>query len=780
MKTLMTSIVAAGLILISTVAPTAQDARTIFSGAVAVWHMADTNDSSGANSFLTAKAPLELGVPLSGPDYEASLVRGGDGKVARLTGGWLDAGQGVGGELNLAGDQFTALIRFRAEAGAVWDTRGLLSKGGGHDRLVFNFFSHDFNEGRERMRLGCEIGVAGGAGLAAQVSTQVERIGATSWHDVIARYDGRELVLFVDGVALDRKPVKGKLRGGNIEPLTIGAGGAHDNPFPCLIDHAAIWNRALSDAEVVALSGGSQKVAESKAAFERYTLPPQRPPLRQLVEHFRELRDKFMADPHRPRYHLLHPEEGRIMPGDPNGAIWWKGRYHLFYIFQRFQEAEPRTVHCWGHVSSTDLVHWEHHPTALDVAPNDPDRGIYSGNAFVTKEGVPMILYHGVDAGNSIALAQDDLLLSWKKSPANPIVRMPKKGEADYGKYDSWDPHGWIEAGNYYAIFGGNPHTGAKAALFKGESMTQLKFQGEFMTKDPWSQPGEDVSCPDFFTLGGRHVLMCISHMRGARYYVGRWENERFVPELHARMNWPGGQFFAPETLLDHKGRRILWAWCLDERPTSAQAASGWSGVMSLPRVLGIGADGLMTIEPVPELQKLRHNPRQPRRLTIGADAEVRLDDIQGDGLEIKLEMQSSAAQEFGLKLRQTPDGAEETAIVYDPRQGLLKIDLSKSTLDPTIRYRTWCITRPDDPEDRDRRVTSQDAPLRLAPGEPLRLQIFLDRSMLEVFANGRQCVTQRLWPTRRDALGVSLFSRGGETRVESLEAWDMSPAQPY
>lgn len=775
--TLIVSILAALAVTLAIQA--AEEPQQILSGAVAAWHMADVKDAVGPNSKLTAHGSVLLGGRLQGAERDASLARGGDGRVARLEGGWLDAGQGVGGELNSQGDQFTALIRLRCEKETRWATRGFLAKGGGHDRLVFNFFTHDFGEGQEFMRLGCEIGIEGAAGLGAQVSALVGKIGPTNWHDVMARYNGSELVLFVDGVALDQKPVHGGLRRGNTEPVTIGAGGPDDSPFACLVDHVAIWNRALGDAEVVALSGGAQAVAEHAALFERYTPPAPKISTWELVNRSRELKQKFQDDPHRPRYHLLHPEEGPIMPGDPNGAIWWKGRYHLFYIFQRQQKEDPQTVHCWGHVSSTDMVHWEHHPTALDVAPTDKDRGIFSGNAFVTKNGVPMILYHGVNAGNCVAFAEDDLLTRWKKHPANPIVPMPKKGEPDYGKYDSWDPHGWLEGDTYYAIFGGNPHTGARAALFKGPDITQLNFAGHFLPDDRWSQPGEDVSCPDFFPLGNKHVLLCISHMRGARYFLGRWENERFIPETHERMNWPGGMFFAPETLLDDKGRRIVWAWCMDERPDSVQTASGWSGVMSLPRVLSLDPSGLMQIEPASELEQLRYNPRKQRQLRIAADQEISLDDVRGDGLELKLEMKPSGARELGVKIRRTPDGAEETVIIYDPAAGLLKIDVSKSTLDPEIRYRTWCITKPLDAADADRRVSVQEAPLKLNPGEPLRLRIFLDRSMLEVFANGRQCLTQRLWPTRRDALGVSLFSRGGETQVDSLEAWDMAATKP-
>lgn len=757
----------------------AQEPQQIFSGAIAVWHMGDAKDSAGRNSALKTHDPVKLGVELAGAERAASLARGGDGKAAQLDGGWLDAGQGDGGELNLTGDKFTALIRMRCPAASLWSTRGVFTKGGGHDRLVFNFFSHDFDQGPEGMRLGCEIGVEGKAGLAGQVTVPVAQIGATNWHDVIVRYDGRELALFIDGVALGRKTVSGRLRQGNTEPLAIGAGGPGDNAFPGLIDHAALWDKALSDDEIVALSGGSAVVGQQRAAFAKYTPPPRQPSTWELVNQSRELTKKFQNDPQRPRYHFMHLEEGDIMPGDPNGAIWWKGRYHLFYIFQRQQAAEPRTVHCWGHASSTDLVHWEHHPTALDVAPGDPDRGIFSGNAFVTKEGVPLILYHGVDAGNCIALAQDDKLIRWKKSPSNPIVHMPKPGEPDYGKYDSWDPHGWLEGDTYYSIFGGNPGTGTQPALFKGPAMTRLHFVSRFLDNDRWSQPGEDVSCPDFFKIGNKNMLLCISHMRGARYFLGRWENEHFIAESHARMNWPGGAFFAPETLLDDKGRRIVWAWCMDERPQATRIASGWSGVMSLPRVLTLGSDGVLQIEPVEELKQLRFNPCAHQNLTVNSEAELPLDDIRGDGLELAMEMQPDGASEFGVKIRRSPDGAEETAISYNSQSGVLKIDLGKSTLDPAIRYRSWCLFKPEDGADATRRVLSQEAPLVLRPGEPLRLRIFLDRSMLEVFANGRQCMTQRLWPTRTDALGVSLFSRGGKMVVKSIEAWEMAASKP-
>lgn len=198
---------------------------------------------------------------------------------------------------------------------------------------------------------------------------------------------------------------------------------------------------------------------------------------------------------------------------------------------------------------------------------------------------------------------------------------------------------------------------------------------------------------------------------------------------------------------------------------------------MSLPRILSLDERGLK-IEPAPELRSLRWNPRQRKNLDVADQQVLALPDFAGDQLELDLRIPRLTAAESGLIVRQSPDGAEQTRIIIDRDRNELRIDVSKSTLDPQIRYRTWCITRPDDPADASRKVTEQIAPLTLAPDEPVHLNVFLDHSMLEVFVNGRQCVTQRVWPTQSNATGVSLFSIGGETTVDSIEAWNLESSR--
>ena len=455
----------------------------------------------------------------------------------------------------------------------------------------------------------------------------------------------------------------------------------------------------------------------------------------------RAVREKLLTDPHRPGYHFVIPE-GTGMPFDPNGAIFWKGRYHLFYIFQ------DKRGHNWGHVSSSDLFHWRHHPTGLIT-------GMFSGNAFVNKDGRPTICYHQVDHGNAMAVALDDDLNEWKK--LDVITPRTKPGDPHHGKYRSWDPYGWLENDSYYAIFGGERPGLAKAPRLDGE----WKYVGDFLANTvPGVSINEDVSCADFFKLGNRHMLLCISHRLGARYYLGDWKNEQFHPDYHQQMSWVDNSFFAPESLLDNRGRRIMWAWIFDSAGFKMRTDYGWSGTMSLPRVLSLGADGRLRMEPPEEIERLRFGGKRKNNLTLKADTELTLDGVLGNSLELDLDIDAPNAQQCGVKVCCSPGGEEETLIFYDAAEKKLKVDTTRSS--------------PHGPK------TIEAGPFELAAGERLRLRLFVDRSVVEVFANGRQAVMRRIYPSRPDSLGVKVFARGGPASVRSLEAWEIAPANPY
>jgi len=494
-----------------------------------------------------------------------------------------------------------------------------------------------------------------------------------------------------------------------------------------------------------------------------------------LVKSSRELRAKLLKDPYRPGYHIVTPE-GLCAPYDPNGAIFWKGKYHLFYILQN------EKGHCWGHISSKDLVHWRHHPVALAPEPGDVDTGIFSGGAFIDRNGIPTITYQGLGekAGICIAISTDDDLDYWTKSPHNPVIPYTKPGDPGHGVYDVVDPSAcWFHNDRYYVITGNiqllrSPEfeelrkskkpeeLGDTVYLFESDDLIHWKYLHPFYKSDrKWTKDFEDDMCPDFFPLGDKHILLFISHPLGCQYYIGCYENDYFYPETHGRMTWVDNAFFAPESLLDDKGRRILWAWIFDGRKDETRKASGWSGTMSLPRVLWLGEDKTLRMRPPDELEMLRYNPKKMDKLLISNGSELSLNDIHGNSLELNIEMIPNGGQQFGVKVCYSPDGEEQTAIFYDAIDNKLKVDTTKSSLDEGSKL-------------------VEEGPFKLKPNESLKLQIFVDKSVVEVFANDRQAVMRNIYPTRKDSQGVSLFSIGGSTRVESIEAWTMAPANPW
>jgi len=462
-----------------------------------------------------------------------------------------------------------------------------------------------------------------------------------------------------------------------------------------------------------------------------------------LIEAQRKLREKLLRDPYRPVYHFVIPE-GFGMPFDPNGAIFWNSRYHLFYIFQ------DERGHNWGHVSSTDLVHWRHHPTGLAG-------GMFSGNCFINKDGVPTMCFHDEQRdGNTMAVALDDELNEWKKLAL--ITPKTTEGDKYHDRYDSWDPFGWLEGDTYYAIFGGQMPGIAKCKNLEGA----WEYVGDLFAHGiKGVSLKEDVSCADLFKIGDKYMLLCISHRMGCRYYLGEWKNEQFYPEFHEQMSWVDNDFFAPESLLDDKGRRIMWAWIFDRREDDTTEASGWSGTMSLPRVLWLAKDGMLRMKPPEELEMLRYNEQRRVGLMVKADTELPLKGISGNSIELKLEIAPGDAEQVGLKVCCSPDGQEQTLIYYDAADKKLKIDTRKSSLG-------------------EGRKSIEAGPLELGADEPLKLRVFIDKSVVEVFANDRQAVMRRIYPTRADSLGVKLFSKGGSATVRTLEAWEMMPANPF
>jgi beta-fructofuranosidase len=459
---------------------------------------------------------------------------------------------------------------------------------------------------------------------------------------------------------------------------------------------------------------------------------------------------ELARDPHRPRYHFLPPAHWM---NDPNGLIYWKGEYHLFYQHNP-NGAFWGSMH-WGHAVSRDLVHWEHLPIALAPTPGGPDKdGCFSGCA-VDHDGVPTLVYTGVSPEVQCVATSADDLRTWEKHPSNPVIAAPPEGLDVTGFRDPWV---WREGALWQMLVGsGIRGAGGAVLLYTSPDLRDWSYRHP-VCEGAAEETGEVWECPSFFPLGDRHVLIVSPvPLRKSLYFIGAYEDGHFTPEFQGVLD-SGGHFYAPQTFLDERGDRLMIGWLWEGRSDVAQRSSGWAGVQSLPRRLTLRPDGQLGMEPIPALQRLRGPHRHWEDLAIVPDSLTRLD-AGSDSLEISAEIDAGGAREVALHVRRSPNGEEETRVLFDRASGRLLIDRERASRDPET----------------SRELHGE--PFTLPPGEPLAVRVFLDRSVIEVYANGRACLTTRIYPSRADSLGLALSARGGPATARAVDLWQIGEA---
>jgi len=457
-------------------------------------------------------------------------------------------------------------------------------------------------------------------------------------------------------------------------------------------------------------------------------------------------------------YHLMHPG-GESVPGDPNVAFYLDGVYHLHYII-----GHPwlkKTSFSYVHVTSPDMLHWTWQTTKLQ--PSFTGHGMFSGTGFITKEGKPAAIYHGAGSGtNQIAIAKDRRLSAWEK----PYPVDVRNSDGVKVTIKHWDPDCFLIGDTYYAISGDeNP------PLLRSDDLKIWTPVGNFMAHHlPGVTIGEDISCANFFPLGKKWMLLCISHMVGCRYYIGDWDDraEQFVPEQHGRMNFRRddqslwGQppwridFFAPESLLTPDGRRVMWAWCATLGQTDGEMNR--QTIQSLPRELSLLEDCILRITPLRELESLRYDPVTLDNITISelttellprsVPTGEKIATLSGDAVEVRITIarDEAARKLFGFTLFSDGQGGG-LPILLRPETGTLRVGTAEAPFSVTD----------------------------LPAGEDLQLRIYIDKYVVEVFANDRQAMVAR----HDDYLGkpdLSAFTVGAPTTLKKVEIWKLKP----
>lgn len=322
---------------------------------------------------------------------------------------------------------------------------------------------------------------------------------------------------------------------------------------------------------------------------------------------------------HFEKYHL-YPTQGLL--NDPNGLIYFKGQYHVF--FQWNPHACNHKYKEWGHFVSNDLKTWTRLETALKPSLPDMDSaGIYSGTAFV-KDDKLYVFYTGNvrdESGRSVSSHQ-----MWAVSEDG--IHFEKLGELfphpEGFTKDVRDPKVWQgRNGRYYLMVGARSNENiGDILIYESENFSQWQLHGSLIEGELTDIRGYMIECPDLIEIDGKQILMFspqglpadeenyrYQNIHNTGYVVGTFDEEtlHFKPETSFKEVDKGFEFYAPQTMHTNEGRKIMWGWAgmmTPEREASTPtiASNNWVHVLTIPRELHVTSDNLLTQTPISEI----------------------------------------------------------------------------------------------------------------------------------------------------------------------------------
>jgi beta-fructofuranosidase len=508
-------------------------------------------------------------------------------------------------------------------------------------------------------------------------------------------------------------------------------------------------NRRVFLASAVAAIGGAKSIARGSGRDE-------------ANETAERLLDRISRDPLRPQYHLL-PQAGFV--GDPCAPRFVGGENHVFFHGSFGGRG-------WSHARGSDLIYWEHMPKALTPSAESYDSyGTFTGSVLPGGPGAS-IIYTGVTKVRTaqetirneglrevqcVATTSDKDLRTWHKLD-RPVIEAPPAAPSGSKVVGFRDPFAWQDGDTWYAGVGsGFEHIGGCVLLYHSKDariweylhpVAQGKWNEQIVSNPVGS--GEMWECPDLFPLGSKHVLIYSTEHKVV-WHVGTLDKRemRFYSEQDGLID--RGAYYAPKSMLDGKGRRILWGWVQERRADAEIRAAGWSGSISLPRVLSVSSQGRLHMEVVPELGSLRSQTvtiTGPKSADTFA-ARLRGAVIKGRCGEIvwKFNSRETELGGFEINLRTTGGAAPFLSVRTEDRDGI-----------------------------RSAIIGDQAVPLSPNQNGLSTIHIWIDNSIIETFVDGADVVTSRVYVSPQEQGDVQLIWSGS---TQGLREFTVSRIQP-
>lgn len=450
---------------------------------------------------------------------------------------------------------------------------------------------------------------------------------------------------------------------------------------------------------------------------------------------------------YRPFYHFTPVAHWM---NDPNGLVYYQGEYHLFY--QYYPEGMAWGPMHWGHAVSTDLVHWQQLPIALfpdaagDIWSGSVVVDVHNSSGFFPDGSGLVALYTlaGAAPQQQCLAYSVDRGRTWTKYAGNPVLANP-------GVTDFRDPKViWHAPTQRWIMI----VAGGIVRFYSSPDLKIWTFE---------SLLSDESECPDFFALpvdGNTQQQQWVVSLGGRTYYLGDFDGHSFHKTAGPFVVDYGADFYAVQSYSDipeEDGRRIWIGWMDNWEYGQQVPTSPWRGAMTVPRCMTLQTrpDGVRLLQaPVRELRSLHGPCTHLEQQTVRPDNNIVLA-ADGDVLDISVKFQLETASEFGLLVR--VGQGQRTLIGYDTVAKQLFVDRTQagvSDFNSTFAARHCAPLAPDN--------------------MTITLRILVDRSSVEVFANGGVVVlTEQIFPDPAST-GVQVYALDGTVTLCSLDLYPM------
>lgn len=514
--------------------------------------------------------------------------------------------------------------------------------------------------------------------------------------------------------------------------------------FNGIVDDITVWDEALSESTISAWMPENEPDLSIPAA-------------------------RFAGDPMRPVFHCM---PGANWTNETHGMTYSNGRYHVF--FQKNANGPYMARLHWGHLSSDNLYNWREERIALTPGTYFDIKGCWSGCVFSDQEltqGKPSIIYTGVDYVKAViaqATPADDNLIEWSKAPM-PIINGRPDGLSD----DFRDPYFFRTENGAFIIVGSSKNGVGTTTLHAYNPVTRT-----------WSNDGKtfftgtDVaSCGTFWEMSnitpmGDKWLFTTTPQNTSRgvaalYWVGTINADgTFSPDKAApvTIELPGfarnGYGLLSPTVYQHDGKTIAMGIVPDKLSLQANYDLGYAHTYSLPREWSVDGEGNLCQKPYSGLAAMRCDGGYANA-NFALNGSVALTGVSGRSVEVAGEFTVGAGK-CGFTL--LDDGASSVKVYYDGASNEIVVDMRG--VDRLI----------NDSGVFDGYYHSA-LPVQLAKGETVKLNVYLDHSILDIFVNDRWATSVRIFAQARAAENVTVFA-DAPTQALSVRGWNLDPTQ--